>query len=73
MQGEGAFIVRLVEQPAREITVVDVLVGSLGIAGLMTLTAVALGSVLGWIFIVRSRRRGIEQEHPPSIHPFNPA
>ena len=72
MQGEGAFIVRLVEQPAREITVVDVIVGSLGIAGLMTLAAVALGAALGWIFIVRSRRRGIEQEHPPSIHPFNP-
>ncbi|MEX2273505.1 MAG: hypothetical protein WD690_18700 [Vicinamibacterales bacterium] len=67
MQVESAHIVRLVEQPAPEITVVDVIVGALGIAGVMTLAAVALGAVLGWLFILRSRRHGIEQEHPPSI------
>ncbi len=71
MQIEGAHIVRLVEQPAPRVTVVDVIVGALGIAGAMTLTAVILGAALGWLFIVRSRRRGIEAEHPPSIHPFN--
>jgi CDP-diglyceride synthetase len=67
MQTEGAHIVRLVEQPAPEVTVVDVIVGALGIAGVMTLAAVLLGLALGWIFILRSRRRGIEAEHPPSI------
>lgn len=71
MQTEGAHIIRLVEQPAPEVTVVDVIVGALGIAGLMTLAAVVLGLALGWLFILRSRRRGIEAEHPPSIHPFN--
>ena len=67
MQGEGAIIVRLVERPAPEVTVADVIVGSLGIAGVMTLAAVLLGAALGWLFILRSRRHGIEQEHPPSI------
>ena len=72
MQIEGAHIVRLVEQPAPEVTVVDVIVGALGIAGAMTLAAVVLGAALGWLFILRSRRRGIEAEHPPSIQPYNP-
>ena len=65
-------MVRLVEQPAPEVTVVDVIVGALGIAGAMTLAAVVLGAALGWILILRSRRRGIEAEHPPSIQPYNP-
>lgn len=67
MQTEGAIIVRLVEQPAPEVTIADVILGSLGVAGLMTLTALVLGAFVGWILIRRSRNRGIEQEHPPSI------
>lgn len=73
MQTDGAFIVRLVETPVEEVTVADVIIGSLGIAGAMTLAAVVLGLALGWVLIVRSRRRGGEGEHPPSIHPFNPS
>jgi hypothetical protein len=72
MQRDDAFIVRLVDQPRQEITVADVILGSLGVAGAMTFAAVALGAVLGWLFIMRSRRHGIAREHPPSIHPFNP-
>lgn len=71
MQSEGAFIVRLVEPPVREVTVGDVIIGALGVAGVMTLAAVLLGAIVGWLLIRRSRSRGIEQEHPPSIHPFS--
>jgi hypothetical protein len=67
MQADGAIIVKLVEQPAHEVTVGDVIIGSLGIAGLMTLSAIVLGLGVGWLLIRRSRNRGIEQEHPPSI------
>lgn len=67
MQANDAIMVKLVEQPAPEVTVGDVIIGSLGIAGLMTLSAVVLGVVVGWLLIRRSRNRGIEQEHPPSI------
>lgn len=73
MQTDGAFIVRIVEQPAAEVTVADVILGALGIAGLMTLAAVILGLGLGWLLILRSRRRGGQDDQPPSIHPFNPA
>lgn len=71
MQTDGAFMVRLVEQPAPEVTVGDVILGSLGVAGAMTLIALVLGALVGWILIRRSRDRGIEDEHPPSIHPFS--
>lgn len=73
MQTDGAFIVRLVEEPAQEVTVADVILGALGVAGLMTLAAVVLGLALGWLLIVRSRRQGGHGEAPPSIHPFNPS
>lgn len=73
-QTDGAFIVRLVEEPAKEVTVGDVILGALGVAGVMTLAAIALGALFGWLLILRSRRRGMQQdEQPPSIHPFNPA
>jgi hypothetical protein len=67
MQAEGAIMVKLVEQPAHEVTVADVILGSLGIAGLMTLAAVVLGVAVGLVLIRRSRNRGLEHEHPPSI------
>ena len=67
MQSDDAIMVRLVEQPAPEVTIADVIIGSLGLAGVMTLTALVLGALVGWILIRRSRNRGIEQEHPPSI------
>ena len=67
MQAEGAFIIKLVVQPAPEVTVADVILGSLGIAGLMTLAAVVLGVAVGLLLIRRSRNRGLEAEHPPSI------
>lgn len=67
MQTEGAIIVRLIEPPAPEVTVGDVILGSLGVAGVMTLAAVVLGVLVGWLLIRRSRARGLEAEHPPSI------
>ena len=65
---------RLIEEPTPEVTVADVIIGSLGVAGAMTLAAVVLGLVLGWLLILRSRRRaGLHDDDPPSIHPFNPS
>ncbi|MDQ3171875.1 MAG: hypothetical protein M3Q55_17210 [Acidobacteriota bacterium] len=72
MQTEGAFIVRLIEEPAPEVTVADVIIGSLGVAGAMTLAAVVLGLLFGGLLILRSRRRVTQHDDaPPSIHPFN--
>ena len=74
MQTDGAFIVRLIEEPTPEVTVGDVIIGSLGVAGAMTLAAVVLGLLFGALLILRSRRRVAQHDDaPPSIHPFNPS
>lgn len=74
MQSDGPIIVQLerrVRPSADELGLGDFLLGSLGVAGVMTLVALVLGGLVGWLLIRRSRKRGIEREHPPSIHPFN--
>jgi hypothetical protein len=58
LQPTGAFIVRVVEEPARETTVVDVLLGSLGLTGLALLVAAAAGLALGGILVWIKKRRG---------------
>ena len=42
-----AIIVRVVEQPVRETTIADVIVGSLGIVGVLLACALVLGCLLG--------------------------
>ena len=74
MQSDGPIIVELqrtIRPSAEELGLGDFLLGSLGVAGAMTLVALLLGGVVGWLLIRRSRNRGIAREHPPSIHPFN--
>ena len=44
-------IVRVVEQPVHETTIVDVLVGALGLTTVLLAAAVVLGALLGGILI----------------------
>jgi hypothetical protein len=44
-------IVRVVEEPVKSTTIVDVLVGSLGLVGALLLAAVVLGAILGCTLI----------------------
>ena len=44
-------IVRVVEEPVKSTTIVDVLVGSIGLVGALVLAAVILGALLGGILI----------------------
>lgn len=44
-------IVRVIEEPAESTTVADILIGSLGLTGVLLLTAVVLGALLGGIMI----------------------
>lgn len=48
-------IVKVVDQPAKEISVADILMGSVGLTGLFLIGAAALGLVLGGIFIAFRR------------------
>lgn len=58
------FIVEIIRPETPETTVVDVLVGSLGIAGLLAVIALPLGALAGWWLIRRSRQRGLANDVP---------
>jgi hypothetical protein len=51
-------IVQIVEEPARETTVVDVLIGAFGITGVMFLVAVLAGIALGGLLVWMQKKRG---------------
>jgi hypothetical protein len=55
---ESPIIVKLIEPPHSELSgLADVLIGSLGLTGALTLMALALGVLAGGIlFLARSRR-----------------
>jgi hypothetical protein len=44
-------IVQVVQEPVESTTVADVLIGSLGLTGVLLLTALVLGAILGCILI----------------------
>jgi hypothetical protein len=44
-------VVRVVEQPVRDTSIADVIVGAIGLTGLLLLTAALLGALLGGILI----------------------
>jgi hypothetical protein len=44
-------IVRVIQEPTNETTIVDVVVGSLGLTGALLLAAIILGTILGGILI----------------------
>jgi hypothetical protein len=47
MQPPDPIIVRVVEEPVKSTTIVDVLLGSLGLVGVLLLAALVLGAILG--------------------------
>ncbi len=44
-------IVRVIEEPVRETTVVDILVGALGLTSALLVAAIVLGALLGLVLI----------------------
>ena len=48
-------IVKVVSEPTPQVTVVDVLVGSLGLTGVIVLGSLVLGGVVGLMLIAYSR------------------
>jgi hypothetical protein len=51
MQPPDSIIVRVVEEPVKSTTIVDVLLGSLGLVGALLLAALVLGVILGGALI----------------------
>jgi len=66
------FIVRLVETPADEITIADVIFGSLGVVGVLALLAIVLGVVLSLLLVAWNRRHPPEANHMPPVAPLMP-
>lgn len=67
-----AFIVTIQKTPAQELTIQDIIVGSLGVAGMLLLIAVALGGLLSMLLLAWRRRFPLEQDHLPPVSPLIP-
>ena len=62
-QPRDPIIVRVVEQPVHETTISDVILGSLGLVGVLLLSALVLGALLGGGLVLYKRftaRDGID-------------
>jgi len=56
-QRQDPIIVRVVEQPVHETTIADVIFGSLGLVGILLVSALILGVLLGGGLILLKRLR----------------
>ena len=70
--GPDAFIVTIHKTPAEELTIQDVIVGSLGVAGTLFVIAMVLGGVLSMLLLAWRRRFPPEQNHLPPVSPLIP-
>ena len=52
VQPQQPVVVKIIEEPVRETTVVDVLLGAIGLTGVLVLIAVLCGALLGGLFIL---------------------
>ena len=63
---QDPIIVRVVEEPIKETTIADVILGSLGLVGVMLLSALLLGVLLGGGLVLYKRLRakdGLDAEN----------
>jgi hypothetical protein len=66
----SSIVVTVVQQPARQTTLGDVVFGALGIAGVLLLLALLLGAVFSSLLLVWNRRHPPEDRHLPSVSPL---
>jgi hypothetical protein len=65
-------MVEIIRPPAEELTVTDLLINSLGLAGVFALAAVPLGLIVGYLLIKWNARRPPEADHMPRVSPSGP-
>ena len=63
------FIVEIIRPPAEELTIADLLVNSLGLAGAFAVAAIPLGLIVGYLMIKWNGRRPPEADHMPHVSP----
>ena len=64
-----AFIVTVIKEPEKEMTVPELIIGSLGIAGSLLLVALILGAVAGAWLVIWNRWRPANRHHLPPVRP----
>ena len=69
LQTPQPFIVEIIRPPAEELTVTDLLVNSLGLAGAFAVAAIPLGLLVGYLLIKWNARRPPEADHMPHVSP----
>jgi hypothetical protein len=72
IQSQQPFIVTLVPEPSRTMTIGDVIVASLGLAGALTLAAALVGVLLALGLILWRRWHPPEVDRLPSVTPVTP-
>jgi ABC-type phosphate transport system permease subunit len=68
-QQPDAFIVTVIQEPEREMTVADLIIGSLGLAGALLLLALLLGVLAGVVLVVWNRFRLANWRPMPPVSP----
>jgi hypothetical protein len=71
-QKPDAFMVTVIKEPAKETTVADVIIGSLGITGLLVLLSLVLAGLLGLILVRMHRRAPFGADRLPPVSPTIP-
>lgn len=64
-----AFVVTVIKEPPQEMTVADLIIGSLGIAGSLLVLALVLGVVAGAGLVFWNRWRPASRRHLPPVRP----
>lgn len=72
LQTSQPFIVTVVEPPSHSTNIGDVIIASLGVAGVLTLAAAVLGGVIALGLILWRRRHPPEADRLPSVTPATP-
>ena len=67
VQDVKPLIVTLQRDPEPTTSIADVIIGSLGVAGVLTVLALIAGAVFGALLVYLRRRRQVEDDHMPSV------
>jgi hypothetical protein len=64
-----SFVVTIAQTPADEVTLAEVVFGSFGLVGALTVLAIVLGAAMSLILVVWNRRHRPETDHMPPVAP----
>ena len=66
---QDSFVVSIIKEPQKEMTVGELIIGSLGIVGSLLVLALVFGAVAGAAMVIWNRYRPAASRHLPSVSP----